>query len=524
MIFMNFIKSRWGKVLCEVGVFVLLFLLTCLLYVTVKPFLYFERTGIVPQIVCASLIVVVIIVGVVLYLKGKLTFNKAIFLLLLIGYLIRVCYMLVTPFNARQHDTVTDFGDGHEDYAWILFTTGKLPTAVGDDGFLKYQFYHPPLNAAIQALFMNFSRGLLNFYNVIRGETIYDTTQMHVLFETTQILALMYSMVFTYFGIKGIYLLNIKNKKAKFFGVVFLIFFPRLIQLSAQENNDTLCAMLMMIALYFTLRWWHKQSWANILPIALAIGLAMMAKLAAATVAIATAFVFIFVFIKTIMSKNGKNIFNICMQFVAFLIICCPLGLWFPVYAAIKFNQPFGYVFGNLNQDLFTGDHNFFERFINIFDFYDMSKSLYANPFNNYNIFGYLIKTSIFGEFSYWQGEAFAFLAIVFNYLFVVSSLFLYVAYLIKSKGENFENKVFGIVILITQAVMMMYFNIKMPYGCTMDFRYIIPIIFGFGLMSTLTYDKFVDEKNWLGIIAKGNYVSGLTFLVCSSLFYMMAI
>ncbi len=361
-------------------------------------------------------------------------------------------------------------------------------------------------------------------YNAITGSTFYDVNNMHTLYETTQILATTYMVITSYFGVKIIQNLPLKKNSSKLFGIVFLLFFPRLVQFSAQENNDVICVMFSFIAMYYTLKWWKEKSWFNILVIAFAIGLAMMAKLAAATVALATAFVFIFEFIKDVMSKNSKKILGICSQFVVFLLICAPIGLWFQIYAMTKFNQPLGYVFANLNDALSTADHNVFDRFINLFDFYDMSKDLYCNAFENYNIFGYLVKSSIFGEFSFWQGEGFAFLSIITNYLFILSTFYLFVVYLFKSKGENFKEKSFGLAILVSNALMMLYFNIKMPYGCTMDFRYIVPIIAGFSVMGALTYDKLTEEKNYLGYVSKGSYCLGIAMIISSSLFYLSCI
>ena len=475
---MKIANVRLKKALIDALVLFGLFIFTCISYLFLKPYFSFVRNGIVPQIVFIFLITIVIGVGIFLFYKKKINFIRIIFLLFIISFLIKVCYMINTPFNCRQYDTVTSAMDGHEAYAWIIYSEGHLPTTVDGEGHLMYQFYHPPLNALIQAGFMHIFKPFLELTNAIFGSKVYDTADMNVMFQTSQILATMYMTITSYFGVKLIMSLDFLNNRSKLFGIIFLLFFPRLVQLSGQENNDGICVMLSVIAIYYTYRWWNTKSWSDILIIAFAIGLAMMDKLAAATVALATAFVFIYEFVKDIMSKDSKKIIRICSQFVIFLLICAPIGLWFQIYAMTKYNQPIGYVFGNLNMALYTGDHNFFERFINIFDFKDMTVDLWARAFDNYNIPIYLIKSAIFGEFSYWQGEGFAALAFISNYLFILLSIFLYVMYMIKSKGENHKDKLLGLAILISNLVMDVYFNISMPYGCTMDFRYIVPTLF----------------------------------------------
>ena len=77
--------------------------------------------------------------------------------------MIRLTYMLYTPVSVRQQDTYNRALTGHEAYAWIVYTTGKLP-ATND-----YQFYHPPLNAFVQAAFMKVTNALTQLLQNVFG-------------------------------------------------------------------------------------------------------------------------------------------------------------------------------------------------------------------------------------------------------------------------------------------------------------------------------------------------------------------
>ena len=99
----------------------------------------------------------VLMLGVFLFLTNKLDRKNTILLLFAIGGIVRICYMLYTPIVTRQHDTYNSGRTGHEAYAWTIFSTGKLPTTN------SYQFYHPPLNATIQACFMKFMEFFTSF-------------------------------------------------------------------------------------------------------------------------------------------------------------------------------------------------------------------------------------------------------------------------------------------------------------------------------------------------------------------------
>ena len=135
-------EGKKNSFLRELLFYALIFLCTLLLFICLKPMIAVEglRNGVIAQSVMAILLGVCVMVGVYLWLTRRLTVNRLVFLFLLAGYIIRVGYMLYTPAATRQQDTYTKNFDGHEAYAWTIFSTGKLPSNN------VYQFYHPPLN------------------------------------------------------------------------------------------------------------------------------------------------------------------------------------------------------------------------------------------------------------------------------------------------------------------------------------------------------------------------------------------
>ena len=136
----------------------------------------------------------------------------------------------------------------------------------------------------------------------------------------------------------------------------------------------------------------------------------------------------------------------------------------------------------------------------------------------------FLIKSALFGEYSFLFADSLAVIALVINYLFVYLSFVLMILYFIFSKKENLEVKIIGGVIIVSQLLAQLYFNIKMPYGCTMDFRYIVPIILGFMILNSLAFDKFSKEKGWIRYFSTAVLVLGVSLNVVSSLFYLTAI
>ena len=227
------------------------------------------------------------------------------------------------------------------------------------------------------------------------------------------------------------------------------------------------------------------------------------------------------------------------LQYGVFLLICAPIGLWFQVYAKIRFDQNFGFVFSNLNHKLYTGDHSFFGRFIFAFDFSEWFGSIYCRPFyGNYYLFNYALRSSIFGEFSYWQGEGYAVAAILTAYLSVVllaMSLTWAVVACIKTRGRadsvfrraelSVPDLLFVFLLVQSQIFSEIYFYIQMPYGCTMDFRYIMPLILGIALTLGCTRKVLAAEGGKFSTVMNNlTLVSVGAFLTVSILFYSVCI
>ncbi len=541
-------ESKGGKLkrgLIEAGIYIALFLITLFLFLWFKPRARLIRNGVYAQTLMALCLLACIAFVAYLYMTKRLTTKKILLLLLIAGYILRVGYMLYTAASTRQQDTFTKNFDGHEAYAWTIFETGKLPTTN------YYQFYHPPLNAAVQAGFMHFMDGLTDcvlnlfrfpqFYSLFsHGKPDYLSEERYYLYSSCQILSVTYSVITAVVLVKTVNLFGFSDK-TKVLLSAFVVLYPRQIQFSGQLNNDALSYTLGVLATYYALKWQKgSKSWAYILLTAVAVGLGMMTKLSSATVCLPIAGIFIYEFIRTLLKKEGALPLSKCIfQYGAFLLVCAPLGLWFQVYAGVKFGQEFGFVFSNLNHKLYTGDHSFFSRFFIAFDLSEYFGSIYCRPFEgNYNLFNYALRSSIFGEFTYWQGEGFAVGAIVSAYLsailLAISLVWAIVVCVRTRKEENgvlrrakipLSDFLFALLLVQSQVLSEVYFYIKMPYGCTMDFRYIMPLILGMAL--TLGYTRevlAVEGGKFSTVVNRLTLLAVVGFLGVSSLFYCVCI
>ncbi len=553
-------RNGWKFCLLEAGLYIAVFLLTLLLFLLFKPAAGGSSIGIGAGAVAQSLqalgIGACLAVGGYLFATKKLTFKRAVVLLLIVGYILRVGYMLYTPASVRQHDTYTKNFDGHEAYAFTIFETGALPNSN------VYQFYHPPLNAAVQAAFMKFTQSLFGglsrlypqgeeFLSIFTyGKPDYIDETRWFLYSSCQILALLYSFVACVVSLKILKLFDFSSP-TKLLLAALVVLFPRGIQFSGMLNNDALAFTLAVCALYFALKWQKQgKKWIDILLCGLFVGLGMSAKISMATVCLPIAGVFIVALVETLKKKDGAlGVSRLFLQYGAFLLLCAPVGLWFQVYAKIRFDQAFGHVFSNLNHKLYTGDHSFFSRFILCFDFSEYFGSLWCRPFEgNYYLFNYALRSAIFGEFSYPQGEGLGVLAVLTAYITVIllAIALVYSAIWILRKNRmgkgallpdsnlktrakaalgDWKDLLFAFLLVQSQVIGEIYFYIKMPYGCTMDFRYIMPMILGIGL--TLGYaQKALVAVGTAGAERLNRFLSTsvTVFLISSTLFYCVCV
>ena len=550
---MEAIKQKPYKKLLREGAFwLIIFVATLFLFIFFKPHLLqsesvsWARNGVVGQCVTAVIAFIAIIVGLFLHAYKKLNYKTVIILMLIIGFAVRVGYMLYTPPNQRQYDTQTSGHDGHEAYAWIIYSTGKLPTHNG------YQFYHPPLNALFQAGFMHFFSGFSDFLTKFFGlgdyfpmkfidsKPDYLSAERWMLFSSCQILSVIYSMVACVYSIKIIKMFNFSDK-LNLFLYAFVIFFPRNYQFSAQLNNDALSYTISILALYYCLKWFKcGKNYVDIGLCALFVGLGLMTKVSSATVCLPIAGLFIYELVMVILKKSDVCWVKMLIQYSVFALIAIPIGFWFHIYANIKFDQKFGYVFNGLADWLYTGDKSIMERFIFAFDWEQWFGSPFASSDNGYFLFTYLVRTSMFWESASWQGESFALVGLMSAYLacllIIIDIIYCLTVFIKKRRRQEFgfgfkavkgrlPDFIFIFLLIFSQVVGMYYFYIKMPYGCTMDFRYIMPMILGLALGLSYIFKslKYI-QTNTSNLLTVSTASVIITYLLSTTLFYFVCI
>lgn len=377
-------------------------------------------------------------------------------MILALGILMRIGYMLYTPADVRGHDLgdISAKGNGHAGYILHLLQ-GELPP---DNGC---QFYHPPLFYMLSAI-------VASGYRLLSGDA--DPVQ---LVEAAKTVSCAASIVTLFYARKLCRQLRLSDC-ATLLAVGLAAFLPNHYLLAGRVNNDSLAVMFMTAILYYTLRWYERQEWGTTVKLALCFGLGMMTKVSVGAFAPVTGALMLLVLYRRIREKSWRPVIG---KFAAFGGIAFPLGLWYSVRNWLLFHQPFNYVYQiskdpklfQISKDtkLYCGDRSLWERFGLV-----KNLAVYNRPFGDYNVWNYLLKGSLFGEFSFSMGRLIPELLTLINLLLILISLVAMVVVLIRHRTPQWSALICFWLILMASYIV---FNLKYPFGCTMDFRYIVP-------------------------------------------------
>lgn len=188
------------------------------------------------------------------------------------------------------------------------------------------------------------------------------------------------------------------------------------------------------------------------------------------------AFPIMIVFISKIAEylKDKSKLKSLFVIFCIFGIVSLPIGLWYQVRNRILFNQSFGYI---LRQASVIRE-SAFERTLLIPK--DEFLSTYCSPLEDHNIILYIIKSSVFGEYTFDNVNiVLAHLLRFINFILIGISIF--AVFFDHGMNKSRRNPIVDWIVLsvwIFHIYSYFLFCFNYPSTCSMDFRYIVPTIF----------------------------------------------
>lgn len=488
-------------------------------------------------ILITGLIIIAILFLIFIYLliNKRVKFPVAVIFIISIGLVIRLIYMgYCDAIFKNQHDVWGGYTTGHLGITFSLFYTGKVPPLF-EDFNMSYQFYHFKTAHVIFA-------GFMQFMKIFVGENQY------ILYQSLKIVSTMMSfgiLVLTYFILKELNL----TKRSLIFALILTISFPTLVILGANTNNDTALFFFTYLSIYFAIKFYKNHSWFNIIFLAISLGLTVSTKLSGALIALPIGVMMFYVLFKSIKEKTFKHTF---ITYVVFALICFPIGLSWGIINKEVYGYPLTYVWQVTNSNLMV-EHNILLDRLLFIDLHQLFANPHVvlsnkNPGQTYNFFDFLIKSQLFGEWSLTKEYKDAaiilvtlsfvflmllfFLAMYFIFRLVIkkqySKMVFYVAPIILTFGLSCMfgsdiDKIVGLCfigltiglyvyyflkkqyfvsttylamfsIIMVYFVSYVYFNMKEPFVCTMDIRYMVPVLLSVAYFFSVYLDRFITQ------------------------------
>lgn len=425
-------------------------------------------------------------------MKKRVTDEIKLKIILTLGILLRLYYVVATPvIQTRQYDlgsAVPKEGifSGHLGYIFYLFTYRNLPDF---DPREVYQFFHPPLHHTISALWMS----LVSLF----------TDRQEIWMEWLQALPLLYSVLILFvvlqickeFGLYG---------KSRSLVMAIVVFHPSLIFMAGSINNDGLSLLFQFLVIWTALRWYRERSYKNILFIALSISFGMLTKLSVGMFAVPVAFLFLYVLITEWQERYRKQETNRAgasrqkgiwgcfpvrrfWQYLAFGVVCIPIGLSWAVRCLLRFGMPLTYVNHLPKQSWqYIGNYSIVERFFLPNPIGFLSNLAHGSLGFGENVWVQLFRTAALGEcdlstFPLW-GKFVALLMIAVSFVIAVWAFALLIRVFFFGKKEQYPaldmgKRCFWLIGYAVLFISYLNFCYNFPHQCTMNFRYMLPTV-----------------------------------------------
>lgn len=402
-------------------------------------------------------------------------------LLFLGGFLLRAFYVLTSAYYVSMHDTgsfcgfdTTEVGDGHFGFIEYIYKNHSLPDF---DPRTKWSFYNPP--------------GFYIIGSVMLGITRFFHVEEPLCYESLQIATLFFSSMTVWIGYKIMQEFEISDRMIVLF-TAFLTVHPFFPIMAVTITNDCMAMYFMALAVWYTIRWYKSPEFEKIMVIAFAVGVAMFTKLNSAVISFGIGFIFLYVF-----WANRQQWKKYLLQFTAFLSVCAPLGLCYPVRNLIVYQMPLTYIqsIDTSAEWLYISDAGILSRLgVPSWEMINHAFNEFV-PNSNSNVWVSMIRTSLFDELMPEVGDSlFGAIAQAALWIAILLAILMNVALIMscaKKYGMKTPMRIFWLTVYGALIVSYVGFCFKEPFLCTMNYRY-LPIAFMFPMIGTaLWLQKF---------------------------------
>lgn len=406
-------------------------------------------------------------------LSKKLGIDSFLFIIIIMGCIMRIGYCMYNNIYARAHDmhNLEDLGFGSKgSYLSYLIVEHTLPQAS------TYQLYHPPFSYIASA----FSCFLAHPFLKAKDDLFVFGSAGKV----SNCFASCVSLMILPALCKEFKL----NEKAERIAVMLFAFCPGMYIVSGCLNEDAFCCFFTLLEILFTLRWEKKPNIKNTVILAILFGLGLQTSMLCVLPAIYTTFVFL----RTLIIR--KNKISYIYRYLIFSMIAFPLGLWHYVRNLLKFNLPFNYIYEqSVGGPLWTGNRSIYLRFFYL-DISFLKDSPYWHIERSFNLPINFLKTELFDEYNYGVNDVFPYIILYVDLLLTLFVTFFGIYYLRRLLKEK-NNRVLLFSSFVIGAFAC-YSYATQPFTCTLVARYYLALVALKGMvLGLMVSKKYIGDK-----------------------------
>ncbi|MDB5814147.1 MAG: putative rane protein [Rhodocyclales bacterium] len=380
---------------------------------------------------------------------------------LCLALVVLCCYWSATPWNVRTHDVSN--GDGHFDYIVYVATHLALPNPMQG-----WTFYHPPA-----------------YYML--GAVVYRWAQWLSLpaAESMQALSLALWLVFLAASAGTLRLVLRNRHGALIVATIAVAFWPSGIIHGLRIGNDAALYASVAIATWFMIRWWRARRRTDLWAFATVTALSLLCKSNATVLLGAGGILVLSTLLSTLFRHKAYKRRRAFVDLAIFSGVAgCGLALSFAV-------RIYYYLRGDISNWLIAnvgGLSSGLRVPVDIKSFLPLDIPTFLtvpwmDPGNDAsgraNFWNYLLRSSLSGEFSF-DGALHRTLAILWGIVLLALcwvALDRFAHDMKRGMGRDLYRQRPWLLLSIFWLASLLALRIQLPFSCSNDFRYVLPIL-----------------------------------------------
>ena len=400
--------------------------------------------------------------------------------IILLGIVVRLVLYTYTGPTEYSYDT-----GGHLQYMQIISEEKRIPK--NNEG---WSTFHPPLYYIVSAVIKNVADR-------------YDPNLTNRILQQESLLISFASVIFGVALILNLF----GNSRMAYLTALIAVLWPGFVITAPRIGNDILFYFGSLFCMLFAQRYWNSHKNVDMLLASIGASIALAGKSTGFVILSVWVIVYILNALRSLKIGSLKVLFAsafIVMLFACFSNYRTIVSIFEGKKLELVANA--GGLNSNLRVNNTTGNYLYFDLQDNLMHPYT---SAWNDQGGRQYFWNYALKTSLFGEFRFWNSPIGNTIAAIISLLALVISM-LALWGIIHARYRDLPSLLF----MVFSFAALLYLRVSYPFSCSNDFRHIFPVLFPLVYFATRGAQILENSR-----LRKLSYISMLTFAAFSFAF-----